>query len=129
MRAVFLLAAAASISACAFQEARDYRIVNADSRDSAKLTRILRQVAAETGLPQAGAPGDKMPGFYRSDKVMLNAIRRGSDIEIELSRLDSPAPHAYTRAEALLTSGLSQAFGRKLTILPPHPVERVMVTE
>jgi hypothetical protein len=125
MRCLFLLTpvAAISLSACAFQEVREYRIGAARSSDTAKLTHILHSVAQQVGLPQAGRD------WYRSQNVRLSAVARGNNIQIELSRFDWPPPGSYTRAEGLLSVSLRDAFGHRLSISPPKVIEQVLVTE
>lgn len=125
MRTVFLLtlSIAISLSACAFQEEREYSIAAARPRDAAKLTHILHDVAQQVGLPQAGQD------WYRGQNVTLSAVTRGSNIQIELSRFDWPPPRAYSRAEGLLSVALSDAFGHRLTVSPPKIIEQVLVTE
>jgi hypothetical protein len=130
MRAVFLLATIASLSACSFYDRQEYRITGASRADIPRVREILRDVATQAGIPTnvGGYHSDgEMIGWYTESNVDLHAvwhrgvqidehqnIQRPWEIEIELSRSDWPAPLAFRRAYRALTPALSNTFGRRL---------------
>jgi hypothetical protein len=131
MRVLFPLIAIATLSACSFDESHEYRISGGAHRDNAKVRRIVQQVAAEVGLP------DRTPAVHIDDHypiaafmdahTRIEASTRDRDIEVSLSRSDWPPPVAFRRADRLLAPALSQAFGRRFTVLPKSDAERIVV--
>jgi hypothetical protein len=84
---------AALLQSCA--QDRSYVISLATQDDAAKTRRLLRDVAAEAGLPQ-GAGADQTLGDYSMFNVSVHARSRGDQINVWLSRTDWP-PHKHFR--------------------------------
>ena len=133
MRAQFghLILAAVLLASCDTFESHEYRITHARRGDNARVQRILRDVAAQTGIPRGRPTPYDSPtiALYRDSKVQLRASISDSDIRVMLMRYDWPAPKAFSRADGLLVSALSSAsdgrFGPE-----PHSdaeVERTIV--
>jgi hypothetical protein len=130
MRVLFLLTIIVPLSACSFYDRQEYRIVSPSRADVTRVREILRDVAAQGGIPKnvGGYHSDgEMIGWYNQRNVDLHAtwhrgvqidrrqnIQRPWQIDIELSRSDWPSPLAFRRAYRLLTPALSSAFGRRL---------------
>ena len=116
-----LLVSAVMLAGCA--EDRDYRISHATVSDAAKTREILREVAAEAGLP---GDANHSVGNYRTLNVSLEAEVSGDHIDISLSRSDWPPPRAFKKAGQLLDPALSLVFGRRLTAPKLPHIERLV---
>ena len=89
---------------CDTFETHEYRITQASRSDTARVQRILRDIAAETGIPRSAPTRNDSPtiALYRDSKVQLRASVSQGDIRVILMRYDWPAPKAFRRADALL---------------------------
>jgi hypothetical protein len=116
MRALFLLVAIASVSACSFYERQEYRITSVSRADVARVRHMLSEVATQSEIPKnvGGYHSDgEMIGWYNKGNVDLHATWHRAEINVELSRTDWPPPLAFRRADRLLTPALSSGFGRR----------------
>ena len=131
---LMLLILAALLQACALQEERAYAISRATPRDGAKVRQILRDVARQVGLPPSMRQLDAHGAWvdlasHQSTNVWLRANIGGDHIEVFLNRTDWPPPRAFTKADELLVSALSAAFGQRFGAWKPDPnsIESVVV--
>jgi len=125
-RLPLLLISAALLQGCA--EDRLYAISRATPNDAARARRIIREVAAEAGLP--GETGEKYAhesvANYRTFNVSLQAKISGDHIDVWLSRTDWPPPLAFKKADRLLAPALSHAFGQRFGVSEPG-IEQVVM--
>src|SRR5262249_41439731 len=131
MRILFPFVAMVSLSACSFYESREYRIAGGAHRDNAEVRRIVQQVATQAGLPDRTHSmhvDDHYPiAAFMDAHTLIEAYPRQRDIEVSLSRTDWPPPIAFRHADRLLALALSQAFGRRFSVLPKRDAERIVV--
>jgi len=127
-RYALLLLVASILTSCNTFEAHDYRIAPAGHGDAARVQRILRDVATDTGIPRSAPPPYDSPtiALYRDSKVQLRASVSQSDIRVMLMRYDLPVPKAFRRADDLLVSALSSAFDGRFKADPAAEVERTI---
>jgi hypothetical protein len=119
---------ASLLSGCDTFDSHDYRITHATPADTARVKHILRDIAADVGLPKrAPTPYDSPTiAIYRDSKVQLRASIQHGDIRVALMRYDWPAPKAFRRADSLLMPALSATFGHRLAVELPADVERII---
>jgi hypothetical protein len=114
MRSQYALAllVAGILTGCDTFESREYHVTSAGSGDAARVRRILRDVATESGIPRSAPTPNDSPtiALYRDSKVQLRASISHGDIRVILMRYDWPAPKAFRRADDLLVPALSSAF-------------------
>lgn len=100
-------------------------------RDTAKVRHIVQQIAAEVGLSdrtlETHIDHHHPIANFADPHTSIEAYTRDRDIEVSLSRSDWPSPVAFRRADRLLAPALSQAFGRRFTVLPHSDAERIVV--
>ena len=130
MRAWFAvtLLMASLLTGCDTFSSHEYRITHATPADTPRVQRILRDIAADAGIPKrAPTPYDSPTiALYRDSKVQLRAGVEHGDIRVTLMRYDWPAPKAFTRVDTLLAPALSSTFGHRLQVEPPADVERII---
>jgi hypothetical protein len=129
-RYVLALLFAGILTSCDTFESHEYRITRSSRGDAARVQRILRDIAAETGIPRSAPTPYDSPtiALYRDSKVQLRASASQGDIRVMLMRYGWPAPQAFIRADALLAPSLSATFGRRFRVEPPADIERVITT-
>jgi hypothetical protein len=127
-RSAVTLLMASLLTGCDTFGSHEYRIAHATPTDTARVRRILRDVAADAGIPKrAPTPYDSPTiALYRDSKVQLRAGIEHGDIRVMLMRYDWPAPKAFRRADSLLMPALSATFGHRLAVEPPADVERII---
>jgi hypothetical protein len=103
---------------------RFYAISGATPNDTAKTRRILREVAAQAGLP-AGPSADKSLGDYATFNVGLHARIRDDQINVWLSRTDWPPPKAFRKADQLLAPAFSRVFGQRFAMSEISDIDEV----
>jgi hypothetical protein len=123
-----VLLLAAILTSCDTFESREYRVTKARHGDTARVQRILRDVAAETGIPRDAPTSADSPtiALYRDLKVQLRASVSQGDIRVVLMRYAWPAPKAFIRADNLLVASLSSAFDGRFRVEPRAEVERTI---
>jgi hypothetical protein len=116
------------LTGCDTFDSHEYRITHATPTDTARVQRILRDVAADARIPKrAPTPYDSPTiALYRDSKVQLRAGIEHGDIRVMLMRYDWPAPKAFGRADSLLVPALSATFGHRFEVEPPADVERII---
>jgi hypothetical protein len=128
MRTLALLGVAVLLSACSFNEWREYDIKAASGRDVERVRHIMYDIAAEAEIPRhfGGfySPNQPIAIFIR-DKVEFSAFPERGEIRIWLMRSDWPPPPAFTRARRLIESTFPSAFGFRFVVEPPQPVHVV----
>jgi hypothetical protein len=124
MRALVFIAL--FLSACDTLNIQQYRVAGGAHRDSAKVKRVLRDVASQTGLVDrtSTSRAPRTVVFYtQSDvqhfRVDLGARILGDDIVVDLNGGFGPARPEFKQAARLLTPALSSEFGSRLTVMPP----------
>ena len=119
-RYILVLLLAGVLTSCVTFESHEYRITRTGRGDVARVQRILRDVATETGIPQSVPTPYDSPtiALYRSPTIQLRASFSQADIRIMLMRYDWPAPKAFRRADALLVSAFSSAFDGRFKVEP-----------
>jgi hypothetical protein len=127
LSAVTLLMASL-LTGCDTFDSHDYRITHATPTDTVRVQRILRDIAADAGIPRrAPTPYDSPTiALYRDSRVQLRTGIEHGDIRVMLMRYDWPAPKAFRRADSLLVPELSATFGHRFGVEPPADVERII---
>ena len=127
-RFAMTLLMASLLSGCNTVGSHEYRITHATPADTVRVKHILRDIAAEAGIPKrAPTPYDSPTiALYRDSKVQLRASIKHGDIRVMLMRYEWPAPKAFRRADGLLVPALSTTFGRWFGAEPPADVERII---
>lgn len=128
VRSAVTLLMASLLSGCNTFDSHEYRVTHATPKDTARVQRILRDIAADAGIPKrAPTPYDSPTiALYRDSKVQLRAGIEHCDIRVMLMRYGWPAPKAFRRADSLLVPALSSAFGHRFEVEPPADVERII---
>ncbi len=125
------LCLAAVFPACSFYESHEYKIAGGAHRDTAKVRRIVEQIAADVHLPdrtrETHIDHHHPIAMFMDPRTSIEAYTRDRDIEVSLSRSDWPPPVAFRRADRVLAPALSQAFGRRFSALPKTGAERIVV--
>jgi hypothetical protein len=126
--AVTLLVMASLLAGCDTFDSHEYRITHATPTDTARVQRIVREVASNAGIPKgAPTPYDSPTiALYRDSKVQLRAAIERGNIRVTLMRYDWPAPKAFRQADSLLAPALSATFGDRFGVEPPAEVERTI---
>jgi len=119
---------ASLLCGCDTFDSHEYRIIHATPADTARVKHILRDIAADAGIPKRAPTPYDSPTIapYRDPKVQLRASIEHGDIRVMLMRYDWPTPEAFRRADTLLVPALSAIFGPRLRAEPPADVERII---
>ena len=127
-RYVLTLLVAGILTGCDTFESHEYRITQANRGDAARVQRILRDIATDTGIPRSAPTPFDSPtiALYRDSQIQLRASVSQGNIRVMLMRYDWPAPKAFRRADGLLAPSLSATFGRRFRVEPPADGERVI---
>jgi len=122
----FIFIAACLFTGCDAINVQQFRIVGAaNDGNTARLKRVLRSVADQTGLVDR-TPESRVPQtlvLYLGPPVRHFLVEMGArtiakDVIVDLSARVGPRWDEYRQARKLLASGLSEQFGSRLSIAP-----------
>ena len=124
---VLLLAIAGILTGCKAFESHDFLITRATPGDAARVQAILRDVAAEAGIPRGRPTPYDSPtiALYKDPQVQLRASVSRGKIGVTLMRYDWPPPKAFIQADRLLVQALSASFEGRFGILSDRGAEAV----
>ena len=106
------------VAGCQSDDVQSYRIAGAAHKHAARIKQVLRNVAAQAGLPDRTAEmhDPHLLALYQGTNVYLRGDISDDDIRVATVHSDWPAPHAFKKADSLLAPALSQAFGKRFSI-------------